>query len=436
MTKKSRVLLEEISEKLDKLLDLNIENSEKASQIENVKEHLNIDMNAATIEIGEESISNVLHDNEDRKITVEINLPEDSEASETNVTLESLALFETQKKDFDLAKKQFNKWTSYILKLSEILGEDLVYDFGEILENEMYNIQKSKQILFLPLKNNAEENYQLIAQVFNAIEFEGEDIKDVSSNHDKINIRTTSDLDYTLRNAGTTKFVTNYAKNILATTFLLSLKQLGQSKKELIQLLTKTISSQGEFQEILKHPSALIDEALELEGDIPFEDWSIHNSKIIKKIQDTTESISKAYKKCLKSIFKVYNEIWVRYKKFTQEVIEMNEEEQTFLETWNSLFTEVLELIIKYLGEELHICPINCEKGDSYNHIYHKPLGEGEPDDELENDSIKSVEAVGFRFMTETELEKSITDLNEVIAEEFKPNQILLQTGVIVVLNK
>ena len=351
---------------------------------------------------------------------------------------ESINMFEQDKEEFDLAKIEFNKWVDYIYVLADTFQDDILFEYRELLEKESYNIHKAKKIFFIPL-HKKDETQNLIKQLTNEVKSSKKvGLDEFMHAFKNASIRITGELDYTLFKSGPTKYITNYAKDFLIKVFILSLKQLEQSKKELIRLLSKTINSQKELQVELLHPSLATKKNENGNQAIVETDfWKTHNSKTIKKTLDKAKSLKETYKKYLiNGLFKVYNEIRSSHINFNSEISSINDDEREFIEVWNTLFEEIQQLILAYLKDKLHICPIACSRGDAYNYIFHKPQREGEPDEELTQDSIKSVEAIGFRFMGDYEANMSVSDSIPLESEKLKSDHILLQTEVIVVLNK
>ncbi|MDC8003099.1 hypothetical protein POV27_03500 [Aureisphaera galaxeae] len=441
MRNKHLSLLEEMNDKLDRLLeskpDSDIRQIEEAAEEGIPKKQGTDDTDISEDETethDQASASNLRVGNlEDTISSLEKPFLDSYQYNENE-----MEYFNEQKEQFSNAKYKFNKWVDYIHVLANTFDNEIVYGFGELLEKEEYNIQKSKRVFFLPLHTKEEDN-QILFEDFGK---ELMSVKEVPSNeiaysYGNASVRRTAELDYSLSSIGPTSLVNSFAKEVLNNTFSLSFKQLDRSRKELILLLSKTIGSQKLLQTELQHPSPIGQTPIESKVVQKASDsWSTNNVKTIKEIESASESIFNAYKEYLKRLFKVYNEVQNSHKNFGLKTSSITEEEQDFIEAWDALFKEITHLFLTYLKNVLHICPIDCNRGDTYNYHFHLPQGGGEPDDELENDTIKNVETTGFRLMGDYQAYTPMSEIIPADPKELNPQYILLQTEVTVVLNK
>jgi hypothetical protein len=347
------------------------------------------------------------------------------------------------------AKNKFNYWKSYTLQLADALEDELIYELGEILDNDKYDAYASNKLLSISIEVNPKKAHEQLESASVALEkVLTEDFKV----HNLFNIprgmfRSKAELDFYLSpKDALSDDALVFVKNTF-TSIILTYKIIINARRSLSSLLTKALKSAPSFYMTLHDLTPKVHEAKAtgksihaIQQLLEFEKgWLEENFKKTNQLADIADSLQKNYTRFLnKSVFRITADLVSAKQNYQNEVVKYAAKDQEYLNNWLGIFDDLIGVCYTFLNEKLHIVSINTQKGDIYNHHIHNPFSEAEADENLNNDEIKDILAPGFRLMSlqnSPDMEGELYNINHEEMLEEHQELVLKQADVIVVKN-
>jgi len=308
------------------------------------------------------------------------------------------------------AQKKFKLWRQYILTLDKTIEDEILYEFIEIVEKYA---AKMKQVMVYPLniaqKDQTEQSLKDLAN--HILEMSRE--KSVLANIlqlPKITMRAGTELDYQIPEQDGKSISACVLQKQLINTILVTYKQLHNNFKKFQKLLSTTLKNEHMLYEKQQR--------IDYENLIPLllSDEPDNEQKIHQQFESIDEIIQQNYEMSLnfmekadkfekqyitfvnQSIIKALSVIQESRKNFINGLNTEFKEKVSEIQDWKNLYSQLIHLFHNYLKQHLNIEPIETRRGDQFNVDIHMPYMEAEPDDTLDNNTIKTIINDGFIF--------------------------------------
>lgn len=299
---------------------------------------------------------------------------------------------------------EFVKWKDYVLHISNNI-DDLLYEFSEVIEK--YSIRYRKIAVFpIDLKNKKKSVSVLKEMAIGLNDLDESGLPDRLNQIQGLSLRGVTELDYFIGEDVITIESRAYAKEVLNTVVLLYKKLNGVYKE--LNVILAWIAKEEEpiYRGIHSKPSIIIlDENIGLAQEEDFKNKMItavkHDKKMLVDCRKLSEKIKKDYFKSIlcNTILSVTSGVFESEKQFDINYKKANYQgkDSMYFDNWKQIYKKLLDLMYDFLGK-IDIELIECERGDKYDEKIHNPYTQSEPDDELENEQIKEVIRLGFKY--------------------------------------
>lgn len=320
--------------------------------------------------------------------------------------------YEKSRKQMKEAQTKYNRWKTYLTKLSETCEDELSYEFTEILEQ--FKAVKDKRLLTFPIDMRDQEKSLTDLKAFSQAiaDFSNDKLIENLAGLANVNVRGGSELDYRMDDSDLPPKVRIFQKQAFNTLLLFSKQLDKKTQTEMLNLLDWTLQNEQHVFRSLKEfdskallenlfKTDLSDEEKEKEirpilneGDQHLRD----NFRDSSRAAELADKLEKKYFTFLKkNLFKILNDLQEAQKNYKADVVSHPDHAEQ-LEGWAEIYNQLAELFVQYFKKHLNIEQIECQRGDEYHPDIHTPYMESEADADLAENKIKSMVHQGFQF--------------------------------------